>query len=146
MDTFRMSQQGQILVIHSVKESSHVRDESESICVHQVHSSSTRFTDSCYDGLYPGHIHTTPIQKALLAVGSGVAALQNPYRHDTKSQGTVVSSHSAPRSYIVDGPSGTIRRTDTILSLFQRLYHTHLTLQHPAHHPNQITYAHKDIA
>ncbi|KAK5852026.1 hypothetical protein PBY51_023532 [Eleginops maclovinus] len=52
------------------------------VCVHQVHSSSTEFTDSCYDGLYPGHIHTTPIQKALLAVGSGVAALQNPYRHD----------------------------------------------------------------
>uniref|UniRef100_A0A3Q3VI51 Ubiquinone biosynthesis protein COQ4 homolog, mitochondrial n=1 Tax=Mola mola TaxID=94237 RepID=A0A3Q3VI51_MOLML len=39
-------------------------------------------TDSCYDSLYPGHIHTTPIQKLLLAVGSGVAALQNPYRHD----------------------------------------------------------------
>ncbi|KAK5879051.1 hypothetical protein CesoFtcFv8_024396 [Champsocephalus esox] len=52
------------------------------VYVHQVHSSRTRFTDSCYDGLYPGHIHTTPIQKALLAVGSGVAALQNPYRHD----------------------------------------------------------------
>ncbi|XP_059213727.1 ubiquinone biosynthesis protein COQ4 homolog, mitochondrial isoform X1 [Centropristis striata] len=52
-------------------------------CVHQVRSnSSTEFTDSCYDGLYPGHIHTTPIQKAMLAVGSGLAALQNPYRHD----------------------------------------------------------------
>lgn len=50
--------------------------------VHRLHSSSAVFTDSCYDGLYPGHIHTTPIQKALLAVGSGVAALQNPYRHD----------------------------------------------------------------
>uniref|UniRef100_A0A8C2ZEM2 Coenzyme Q4 homolog (S. cerevisiae) n=1 Tax=Cyclopterus lumpus TaxID=8103 RepID=A0A8C2ZEM2_CYCLU len=47
-----------------------------------VHSSSSVLTDSCYDGLYPGHIHTTPFQKALLAVGSGVAALQNPYRHD----------------------------------------------------------------
>ncbi|XP_051269384.1 ubiquinone biosynthesis protein COQ4 homolog, mitochondrial isoform X2 [Dicentrarchus labrax] len=51
------------------------------VCVHQLHSS-PGFTDSCYDGLYPGHIQTTPIQKALLAVGSGVAALQNPYRHD----------------------------------------------------------------
>uniref|UniRef100_A0A8C2ZF37 Coenzyme Q4 homolog (S. cerevisiae) n=1 Tax=Cyclopterus lumpus TaxID=8103 RepID=A0A8C2ZF37_CYCLU len=40
------------------------------------------YYNSCYDGLYPGHIHTTPFQKALLAVGSGVAALQNPYRHD----------------------------------------------------------------
>ncbi|KAG7261984.1 hypothetical protein CRUP_004923 [Coryphaenoides rupestris] len=35
-----------------------------------------------YGGLYPGHIPTTVVQKALLAVGSGVAALQNPYRHD----------------------------------------------------------------
>lgn len=51
-------------------------------CVHQVHSSSSAFTDRSYDGLYPGHVYTTPIQKALLAVGSGVAALQNPYRHD----------------------------------------------------------------
>lgn len=51
------------------------------MCVHQLHSSGTEFTDSYYDGLYPGHIHTTPTQKALLAVGSGVAALQNPYRH-----------------------------------------------------------------
>uniref|UniRef100_H3CUE5 Ubiquinone biosynthesis protein COQ4 homolog, mitochondrial n=2 Tax=Tetraodon nigroviridis TaxID=99883 RepID=H3CUE5_TETNG len=49
------------------------------VCVLQLHSSDT---DGCYDGFYPGHIHTTPIQKALLAVGSGVAALQNPYRHD----------------------------------------------------------------
>ncbi|CAJ1070315.1 ubiquinone biosynthesis protein COQ4 homolog%2C mitochondrial isoform X2 [Xyrichtys novacula] len=52
------------------------------VCVRQLHSSATQFTDSSYDGLYPGHIHTTPVQKALLAVGSGVAALQNPYRHD----------------------------------------------------------------
>ncbi|KAM6975918.1 ubiquinone biosynthesis protein COQ4 homolog, mitochondrial [Tautogolabrus adspersus] len=51
-------------------------------CVRQLHNNNTELTDSCYDGMYPGHIHTTPIQKALLAVGSGVAALQNPYRHD----------------------------------------------------------------
>ncbi|XP_018518424.1 ubiquinone biosynthesis protein COQ4 homolog, mitochondrial isoform X2 [Lates calcarifer] len=51
-------------------------------CVQQLCSSSSEFTDSCYNGLYPGHIPTTPIQKALLAVGSGVAALQDPYRHD----------------------------------------------------------------
>lgn len=50
--------------------------------VQQLCISSSQFTDTCYDGLYPGHIPTTPIQKALLAVGSGVAALQNPYRHD----------------------------------------------------------------
>lgn len=52
------------------------------VCVQQLHSSSTEFANSCYDGLYPGHIPTTALQKALLAVGSGVAALQNPYRHD----------------------------------------------------------------
>ncbi|XP_049908396.1 ubiquinone biosynthesis protein COQ4 homolog, mitochondrial isoform X2 [Epinephelus moara] len=52
------------------------------VCVHKLYSSGSVYTDSCYDGLYPGHIQTTPIQKALLAVGSGVAALQNPYRHD----------------------------------------------------------------
>ncbi|XP_031715782.1 ubiquinone biosynthesis protein COQ4 homolog, mitochondrial isoform X2 [Anarrhichthys ocellatus] len=52
------------------------------VCVHQVHSSISVCADSRYDGLYPGHIHTTPFQKAMLAVGSGVAALQDPYRHD----------------------------------------------------------------
>ncbi|XP_049908395.1 ubiquinone biosynthesis protein COQ4 homolog, mitochondrial isoform X1 [Epinephelus moara] len=55
---------------------------SKAVCVHKLYSSGSVYTDSCYDGLYPGHIQTTPIQKALLAVGSGVAALQNPYRHD----------------------------------------------------------------
>ncbi|KAG9281869.1 hypothetical protein AMEX_G444 [Astyanax mexicanus] len=39
-------------------------------------------SDLQYGKLYPGHIQTSPVQKALLAVGSGVAALQNPYRHD----------------------------------------------------------------
>ncbi|KAJ7988593.1 hypothetical protein DPEC_G00325160 [Dallia pectoralis] len=50
------------------------------LCIRQQHSSVS--SDSHYDRLYPGHIHTYPIQKVLLAVGSGVAALQNPYRHD----------------------------------------------------------------
>ncbi|XP_058472542.1 ubiquinone biosynthesis protein COQ4 homolog, mitochondrial isoform X1 [Solea solea] len=54
----------------------------KAVCVQQLCISSSQFTEPCYDGLYPGHIPTTPIQKALLAVGSGVAALQNPYRHD----------------------------------------------------------------
>ncbi|XP_076140400.1 ubiquinone biosynthesis protein COQ4 homolog, mitochondrial isoform X1 [Alosa pseudoharengus] len=40
------------------------------------------FPENPYHCLYPGHIPTNPVQKALLAVGSGVAALQNPYRHD----------------------------------------------------------------
>lgn len=48
---------------------------------HELHSDSAGFTDCSYGGLYPGHIPTTAVQKALLAVGSGVAALQNPYRH-----------------------------------------------------------------
>ncbi|XP_062268947.1 ubiquinone biosynthesis protein COQ4 homolog, mitochondrial [Platichthys flesus] len=53
------------------------------VCVQQLCSSrSSEFTDGSFDGLYTGHIPTTPIQKALLAVGSGVAALQDPYRHD----------------------------------------------------------------
>ncbi|KAK2819199.1 hypothetical protein Q5P01_024760 [Channa striata] len=55
---------------------------SKAVCVQQLHSGRSEFTDSCYDDLYPGHISTTPVQKALLAVGSGVAALRNPYRHD----------------------------------------------------------------
>uniref|UniRef100_A0AAY5KRC0 Ubiquinone biosynthesis protein COQ4 homolog, mitochondrial n=1 Tax=Esox lucius TaxID=8010 RepID=A0AAY5KRC0_ESOLU len=51
------------------------------VCVRQQHSH-VDSSDSQYDRLYPGHIPTNPIQKVLLAVGSGVAALQNPYRHD----------------------------------------------------------------
>ncbi|XP_050966593.1 ubiquinone biosynthesis protein COQ4 homolog, mitochondrial isoform X2 [Labeo rohita] len=36
-----------------------------------------------YDGrLYPSHIPTSSVQKAVLALGAGVAALKNPYRHD----------------------------------------------------------------
>ncbi|XP_077002251.1 ubiquinone biosynthesis protein COQ4 homolog, mitochondrial [Tamandua tetradactyla] len=34
------------------------------------------------DLLYPGHIPTSPLQKALLAAGSAGMALYNPYRHD----------------------------------------------------------------
>ncbi|XP_030211419.1 ubiquinone biosynthesis protein COQ4 homolog, mitochondrial isoform X1 [Gadus morhua] len=51
------------------------------LCVRQQHTSSES-ADGYYGSLYPGHIPTTVLQKALLAVGSGVAALQNPYRHD----------------------------------------------------------------
>lgn len=65
------------------------------VCVHQLHTSSTALTYSGYDGLYPGHIPTTPIQKALLAVGSGVAALQNPYRHDMVAVLGEVTGHLA---------------------------------------------------
>ncbi|KAK2120383.1 Ubiquinone biosynthesis protein [Saguinus oedipus] len=32
--------------------------------------------------LYPHHIPTSPLQKALLAAGSAAMALYNPYRHD----------------------------------------------------------------
>ncbi|XP_063265906.1 ubiquinone biosynthesis protein COQ4 homolog, mitochondrial isoform X2 [Prinia subflava] len=32
--------------------------------------------------LYPGHIPTSPLQKALLAAGSALMALYDPYRHD----------------------------------------------------------------
>ncbi|KAJ8346997.1 hypothetical protein SKAU_G00283980 [Synaphobranchus kaupii] len=39
-------------------------------------------SESQYDRLYRGHIRTNPFQRVLLAVGSGVTALQDPYRHD----------------------------------------------------------------
>uniref|UniRef100_A0A8C4XKK8 Ubiquinone biosynthesis protein COQ4 homolog, mitochondrial n=1 Tax=Falco tinnunculus TaxID=100819 RepID=A0A8C4XKK8_FALTI len=35
-----------------------------------------------YYRLYPGHIPTSPLQKALLAAGSALVALADPYRHD----------------------------------------------------------------
>lgn len=38
--------------------------------------------------LYPGHIPTTPLQKALLAAGSACAALWDPYRHGAWGRGT----------------------------------------------------------
>ncbi|XP_054896681.1 ubiquinone biosynthesis protein COQ4 homolog, mitochondrial isoform X2 [Poeciliopsis prolifica] len=53
----------------------------KALLVHRLFTSGAELTYS-YDGLYPGHIQTTSFQKALLAVGSGVAALQDPYRHD----------------------------------------------------------------
>uniref|UniRef100_A0A8C4R2Z7 Ubiquinone biosynthesis protein COQ4 homolog, mitochondrial n=1 Tax=Eptatretus burgeri TaxID=7764 RepID=A0A8C4R2Z7_EPTBU len=34
------------------------------------------------EGLYPGHMNTSALQKATLAVGSAVMSLYNPYRHD----------------------------------------------------------------
>lgn len=37
--------------------------------------------------LYPGHIPTSPLQKALLAAGSAVMALCDPYRHGKGGQG-----------------------------------------------------------
>lgn len=52
---------------------------------------------------------------------------------DTKSQGTVVSLHSAPRSYIVDGPSGTIRRNRHHLVPFPK------TVPHTPHTPTPST-------
>ncbi|XP_072309201.1 ubiquinone biosynthesis protein COQ4 homolog, mitochondrial [Eucyclogobius newberryi] len=52
-------------------------------CYKGSYRSCSDFTQTYHDhGLYPGHIPTTVLQKSLLAVGSGVAALQNPYRHD----------------------------------------------------------------
>ncbi|KAM7144548.1 ubiquinone biosynthesis protein COQ4 homolog, mitochondrial isoform 3-T3 [Macrochelys suwanniensis] len=35
-----------------------------------------------YYQLYPGHIPTSPLQKALLSAGAAFMALYNPYRHD----------------------------------------------------------------
>ncbi|PWA26721.1 hypothetical protein CCH79_00000941, partial [Gambusia affinis] len=53
----------------------------KALLAHRLFTSGAELTYS-YDGLYPGHIQTTSFQKALLAIGSGVAALQDPYRHD----------------------------------------------------------------
>ncbi|XP_052468306.1 ubiquinone biosynthesis protein COQ4 homolog, mitochondrial-like [Carassius gibelio] len=51
-----------------------------SVLTGQQHTSSD---SKQYDGrLYPSHIPTSSVQKAVLALGSGVVALKNPYRHD----------------------------------------------------------------
>uniref|UniRef100_A0A8C6SLM4 Ubiquinone biosynthesis protein COQ4 homolog, mitochondrial n=1 Tax=Neogobius melanostomus TaxID=47308 RepID=A0A8C6SLM4_9GOBI len=47
-----------------------------------TYRSTSEFTKTHHEGLYPGHIPTTVLQKGLLAISSGVAALQDPYRHD----------------------------------------------------------------
>ena len=52
---------------------------------------------------------------------------------DTKSQGTVVSAHTAPRSYIVEGPSGTLRRNRHHLVPFPE------TVPHTTHTPTPST-------
>ncbi len=52
---------------------------------------------------------------------------------DTKSQGTVVSSHTAPRSYIVDVPTGSIRRNRHHLVPFPE------TVPHSPHPPTPST-------
>ncbi|XP_061590110.1 ubiquinone biosynthesis protein COQ4 homolog, mitochondrial isoform X2 [Cololabis saira] len=66
------------------------------VCVHRLHSGHADL--SHYDGLYSGHIHTSPFQKALLAVGSGVAALQDPYRHDMVAVLAETTGHLALRN------------------------------------------------
>ncbi|XP_010876149.1 ubiquinone biosynthesis protein COQ4 homolog, mitochondrial isoform X2 [Esox lucius] len=70
-----------VLTISRQGQTNRVSFVHEVVCVRQQHSH-VDSSDSQYDRLYPGHIPTNPIQKVLLAVGSGVAALQNPYRHD----------------------------------------------------------------
>uniref|UniRef100_A0A672ISI2 Ubiquinone biosynthesis protein COQ4 homolog, mitochondrial n=1 Tax=Salarias fasciatus TaxID=181472 RepID=A0A672ISI2_SALFA len=82
------------------------------VCVHRLRCSSSSSVESSsisYDGLYPGHIQTTPVQKALLAVGSGVAALQNPYRHDMVAVLGETTGHlalTALRDRMRDDPEG----------------------------------------
>lgn len=60
--------------------------------------------EGCYQ-LYPGHIPTSPLQKALLAAGSAVMALYDPYRHGKPGEGSpfhprfsLTSSKSCPVS------------------------------------------------
>lgn len=46
--------------------------------------------------LYPGHIPTSPLQKALLAAGSAVMALYDPYRHGKAGEGS--ACHPRPEN------------------------------------------------
>lgn len=65
-------------------------------------------------------------------------------RHGVRDQSqTAVSSHPTPRSYIVDGPTGTIRGDGRRLAPFpDTVAHAHPTrhtYSHPAHRPNQAS-------
>ncbi|XP_074976661.1 ubiquinone biosynthesis protein COQ4 homolog, mitochondrial isoform X3 [Caretta caretta] len=51
-----------------------------------------------YYQLYPGHIPTSPLQKALLSAGSAFMALYNPYRHDMVAVLGETTGSSALRS------------------------------------------------
>ncbi|XP_031434235.1 ubiquinone biosynthesis protein COQ4 homolog, mitochondrial isoform X2 [Clupea harengus] len=97
----------------------------------QQHSSPL---ESQYDRLYPGHIPTNPIQKALLAVGSGLAALQNPYRHDMVAVLGETTGHLALvrlRDQMKNDPEGS-----TILRERPRIRLSTLDLAHMATLPD----------
>lgn len=50
---------------------------------------------------------------------------QDVWVKDVKTPGTLVSSHSTPRSYLMDSPSGTIRRNrQHLVSLPENTFHT----------------------
>lgn len=46
--------------------------------------------------LYPGHIPTSPLQKALLAAGSAVMSLYDPYRHGKAGERSACPENAAP--------------------------------------------------
>ncbi|XP_036602830.1 ubiquinone biosynthesis protein COQ4 homolog, mitochondrial-like [Trichosurus vulpecula] len=48
--------------------------------------------------LYPGHIPTSPLQKALLAAGASCMALYDPYRHDMVAVLGETTGHQALRA------------------------------------------------
>ncbi|XP_073170925.1 ubiquinone biosynthesis protein COQ4 homolog, mitochondrial-like isoform X3 [Lepidochelys kempii] len=54
--------------------------------------------EETYYQLYPGHIPTSPLQKALLSAGSAFMALYNPYRHDMVAVLGETTGSSALRS------------------------------------------------
>ncbi|NXS92441.1 COQ4 protein, partial [Jacana jacana] len=64
---------GRARLSSSEPQARHGRSEEEEVEVEEE--------EGCYQ-LYPGHIPTSPLQKALLAAGSACMALYDPYRHD----------------------------------------------------------------
>ncbi|XP_077593123.1 ubiquinone biosynthesis protein COQ4 homolog, mitochondrial isoform X2 [Stigmatopora nigra] len=66
-----------------VKQLLHLRFQPSTVVTNAYVSHRSKWKGSHHnEELYSGHIPTSPVQKVLLAVGSGVAALCDPYRHD----------------------------------------------------------------
>lgn len=64
--------------------------------------------------LYPGHIPTSPVQKALLAAGSAFMALYDPYRHGKPTRGgpfhpgSLLTSEKNPALCLLGVSQGTL--------------------------------------
>ncbi|XP_028827683.1 ubiquinone biosynthesis protein COQ4 homolog, mitochondrial [Denticeps clupeoides] len=87
-----------------------------------------------YGQLYPSHVPTNFVQKSLLAVGSGVAALRDPYRHDMVAVLGETTGHWALmrlRGQMMRDPEGC-----TILKERPRIRISTLNLSHMATLPD----------